>query len=59
MPAGSTSLRLLRSTEDTSADDVEISVRVFADGGSITVKRRTVVMADGSRRTTAIDALVR
>lgn len=34
--------------------DVEVSVRVFADGGSVTVVRRTV-----GDRTVGIDALIR
>ena len=39
--------------------DVELSIRVLADGGSITVRRRTVVDEQGTRRTVGIDAVVR
>ena len=39
--------------------DVEVSVRMFADGRSISVRRRTVAEADGTRRTVGIDAVVR
>ena len=58
--AGSTTLRLVpRADAPETAADVELSVRLFADGGSITVKRRTVAEADGSRRTVGIDAVIR
>jgi hypothetical protein len=59
-PAGSTSLRLVpRADAAPESSDVELSVRLFADGGSITVKRRTVSEGDGTRRTVGIEALVR
>ena len=57
---GPTSLRLVpRGDATEAAADVELSVRLFADGGSITVKRRTIAEADGSRRTVGIDAVIR
>ncbi|AHG88576.1 hypothetical protein J421_1039 [Gemmatirosa kalamazoonensis] len=59
-PVGSTALRLVRRVDEpASAADVELSLRVFADGGSITVKRRSVTAPDGSRRTVGIEALIR
>ena len=40
--------------------DVEVSVRVFAEGGSVTVMRRTALDADGvTRRTIGIEAMIR
>jgi hypothetical protein len=54
------SLRLVpRADAPVDSADVELSVRVLADGGSITVKRRTVADPDGTRRTIGIDALIR
>lgn len=49
-----------RAVGDASpAADVELSIRLFADGGSISVRRHTVPEADGSRRTVGIDAVIR
>jgi hypothetical protein len=54
------SLRVVpRADAPADGADVELSVRFFADGGSITVKRRTVADADGTRRTIGIDAVIR
>ena len=49
----------VRPEEVRAAGDVEVSVRLFADGRSITVRRRTVAEPDGTRRVVGIDALVR
>jgi hypothetical protein len=39
--------------------DVEVEIRLFADGGSITVRRSIVDGPDGGRQTVGIDALIR
>lgn len=56
-------LRVVRSADAAPAPardpDVDLSVRLLADGGSISVQRRTVVGPDGARRTVGIDAIVR
>ena len=57
-------LQLLRATptrrEAPPATDVEVSVRVFADGGSITtVRRLSPETGDAPRRTIGIDAVIR
>lgn len=39
--------------------DVELSMRIFADGRSISVRRQTIANADGTRRTVGIDAVIR
>ena len=60
--AGSTALRVVPQADaPESAADTELSVRILADGGSISVKRRTVADAtvEGGRRTVGIDAVVR
>jgi hypothetical protein len=45
----------------TSSDgEVEVSIRVFAEGGSVTVMRRTALEPDGvTRRTVGIEAVIR
>ena len=59
-PAGRRAPRVVEPVPDLRAvGDVELSIRVLADGGSITVKRRTVADADGTRRTVGIDAVIR
>lgn len=56
-------LRVVRSADVAPVaprePDVELSVRLLADGGSISVQRRTVAQPDGTRRTVGIDAIVR
>jgi len=57
-------LQLVRATApsraEPAASDVEVSVRVFADGGSITtVRRLSPLEADTPRRTIGIDAVIR
>jgi hypothetical protein len=57
-----TTLRVVpRADAPESAADTELSVRILADGGSISVKRRTVAdtSVEGGRRTVGIDAVVR
>ena len=54
----------VRSTQIVHGDgspliDVELSVRVFADGRSISVRRQTLPDVDGGRRTVGIDAVIR
>ena len=39
--------------------ELELSVRLLADGGSIAVRRRVVTDAAGVRHTVGIDALIR
>jgi hypothetical protein len=61
--AGVAPIALVRRPADAPADpgagDVELSIRVLADGGSITVRRRSVADSDGARRTVGIDAVIR
>ena len=58
-PAGRRLTRMAEPPDLRQVGDVELSVRVFADGGSISVRRRTVADADGTRRTVGIDAVIR
>lgn len=60
VPAARQAVHAVQVVGDASpAADVEISIRMFADGGSISVRRHTVLEADGSRRTVGIEALIR
>ena len=48
----------LRAERVRQGADVEVAVRLFADGSHVTVVRRTVPTPEG-RRTIGIDAVVR
>ena len=52
-------LRIVPRADAVGEPDVVCSLRVFADGRSITVKRRIAVDPDGTPRTLGIDAVVR
>jgi hypothetical protein len=45
--------------EAVAEGDVEVSIRLFADGRSISVRRRVAPGPDGQPMTVGIDALVR
>ena len=47
-------------TSPAQEGDVEVSIRVIAEAGSVTVMRRTALAADGqTRQTIGIDAVIR
>lgn len=47
------------STQQSVDGDVEVEIRLFADGRSITVRRTVAPGPDGEMTTVGIDALVR
>ena len=52
--------RTSRGTTTASDGDVEVTIRVFAEGGSVTVMRRTALAPDGvTRHTVGIEAVIR
>ncbi len=53
------SRRIVPRLDEPMGTDVELSIRVFADGGSISVRRRLAPGPDGTMRTVGIEALIR
>jgi hypothetical protein len=52
-------VRSVAAADVSVEGDVEVSIRLFADGRSISVRRRVAPGPDGESMTVGIDALIR